>query len=83
MPNYEYECNDCGNRFDVFQKMSDAPLTTCPKCKGKVHKIISGFGVSFKGSGFYVTDTQSKKTGETTSASCSGKSCNSCSGCKS
>lgn len=83
MPNYEYECTNCGNRFEVFQKMSDAPLTDCPKCRGSVQKIISGFGISFKGSGFYVNDAQGKSADKSKAASCSGKSCSSCSGCKS
>ncbi len=57
MPTYEYRCNKCGERFDLFQKMSDEPIDTCPYCKGDVTRIIgSGMGVIFKGSGFYETD---------------------------
>lgn len=57
MPTYEYECQDCKCRFEVFQNMSDAPLDTCIKCKGKVKRLIgAGSGIIFKGSGFYVTD---------------------------
>jgi predicted nucleic acid-binding Zn ribbon protein len=36
--------------------MSDEPLTVCPKCKGKLTKILYPTGVIFKGSGFYTTD---------------------------
>jgi hypothetical protein len=36
--------------------MSDQPLTTCPKCQGKLAKILYPVGISFKGSGFYTTD---------------------------
>ena len=57
MPTYEYECDKCKHHFDVFQKMSDRPVRACPKCKGKVTRLIgAGSGVIFKGSGFYQTD---------------------------
>lgn len=57
MPTYEYECNECGHRFDVFQKMSDDPVRTCEKCSGRVRRLIGGgAGIIFKGSGFYVND---------------------------
>ena len=32
MPIYEYRCSSCGAQKDVMQKMSEAPLTTCPEC---------------------------------------------------
>jgi len=57
MPTYEYLCRDCGNRFDAFQSIMAAPLTECPKCGGKVRRLIGGGnGLIFKGSGFYITD---------------------------
>jgi putative FmdB family regulatory protein len=57
MPTYEYECKSCGYYFDVFQNMSDSPLTSCPQCGKEVRRLINGgSGVIFKGSGFYVTD---------------------------
>ena len=57
MPTYEYECTKCGHVFEAFQSMSDKPLASCPKCKGKVKRLIGpGAGVIFKGSGFYATD---------------------------
>ena len=60
MPTYEYVCRKCGHEFDAFQKMSDAPLKRCPKCKGAVQrKIGGGAGLLFKGSGFYITDYRS------------------------
>ncbi len=55
MPLYEYECPKCG-RFDVLQKMSDAPLEKHDVCGSKVRKLISASSFAFKGSGFYVTD---------------------------
>ena len=57
MPTYDYECTKCGHAFEAFQRMSDAPLSSCPKCRGKVRRLIGGgMGVIFKGSGFYTTD---------------------------
>lgn len=61
MPVYEYRCKNCKYQFEIKQSIHDKPVEICPKCKGKVQKIIgSSIGISFKGSGFYVTD--SKKT---------------------
>ena len=60
MPTYEYECEKCGHRFELFQKMSDPPRKRCPKCRGKVRRLIgTGAGMIFKGSGFYITDYRS------------------------
>jgi putative FmdB family regulatory protein len=64
MPTYEYECLDCKIHFDEFQRMSDSKLRKCPKCGGRLNRIISGgAGLIFKGSGFYITDY--KKSGST------------------
>jgi putative FmdB family regulatory protein len=61
MPTYEYECEKCGHRFELFQKMTDKPKSRCPKCRGKVRRLIgTGAGIVFKGSGFYTTDYRSK-----------------------
>ncbi len=69
MPTYEYECVECGHRFEAFQSMSDDPLTECEHCKGPVKRLIfGGTGVIFKGSGFYVTDS-SKAGKQSTTAS--------------
>jgi putative FmdB family regulatory protein len=62
MPNYDYECQKCGNRFEVFQSMNDAKLTDCPAdaCDGEVKRLLgTGGGIIFKGSGFYQTDYRS------------------------
>ncbi len=55
MPLYEYQCDACG-RFELIQKMSDAALTTCPKCGRDVQKLLSAPAIQFKGTGWYVTD---------------------------
>jgi len=60
MPTYEYECLKCKKPFEAFQSMRDAPLKKCPKCGGKVKRMIgTGAGIIFKGGGFYQTDYRS------------------------
>jgi putative FmdB family regulatory protein len=63
MPIYEYQCEQCGVRFERLQHMSADPISSCPECGGSVHRVISPVGVIFKGSGFYVTDNRSSSTG--------------------
>ena len=54
MPIYEYACGACGHRFEEWQKMSDKPVRTCPKCKAKkVEKLISQTSFTLKGGGWY------------------------------
>jgi len=62
MPIYEYECENCGRTFEVLQKFSDAPLTSCD-CSGKLRKLISQSSFHLKGSGWYVTDYKGKNAG--------------------
>lgn len=61
MPTYDYKCNACGNRFELFQSMKADPVKICPKCgKKKVERLIgTGAALVFKGSGFYQTDYRS------------------------
>lgn len=56
MPTYQYRCTECGRDLEVVQRFSDAALTTCPTCSGRLRKVFSAVGVVFKGSGFYSTD---------------------------
>ena len=56
MPVYEYECSGCGLIEEAFQKISDAPLKECSKCKGELKKLVSQSSFHLKGSGWYVTD---------------------------
>jgi putative FmdB family regulatory protein len=56
MPTYEYLCNHCSHRFEIWQKMTDDPLTTCPKCGQHIRRVLFPAGIVFKGSGFYKTD---------------------------
>ena len=61
MPLYEYECNDCGHRFERIQRFSDPLASTCPACGGAVRKLLSSPAIQFKGTGWYVTDYAKKK----------------------
>ena len=61
MPTYDYECDACGHRFELFQSISADPEKKCPECKKlKLRRLIgTGAAVVFKGSGFYQTDYRS------------------------
>lgn len=68
MPIYEYECAKCGHIHELFQKISDKPLTRCPECSGKVSKLISQSSFHLKGTGWYVTDYAKRSGGASTSS---------------
>jgi putative FmdB family regulatory protein len=56
MPIYDYKCKTCG-RFEYSQKITDEPLSHCPKCQGEVERLIShNVNVLYKADGFYTTD---------------------------
>lgn len=78
MPIYEYRCTKCGHRFEAIQKVSDAHISKCEKCKGKAERLISSPAIQFKGSGWYITDYarkgQSDSKGPSEPASPSDKS---------
>jgi len=63
MPTYQYRCTECGEDLEAVQKFSDAPLTTCPVCGGRLRKVFNAVGVVFKGSGFYRTDNRNGSKG--------------------
>ncbi|SEK22705.1 FmdB family zinc ribbon protein [Streptacidiphilus jiangxiensis] len=71
MPTYQYQCTACGNGLEAVQKFTDAALTECPECGGKLRKIFSAVGVVFKGSGFYRTDSRSSSSSSISSNSTS------------
>jgi putative FmdB family regulatory protein len=60
MPLYEYQCAECGRIEEAIQKFSDAPLTACRHCSGKLNKLISQSSFHLKGTGWYVTDYSKK-----------------------
>jgi putative FmdB family regulatory protein len=62
MPIYVYECQDCGEVFEVQQRIIEDALTDCRECEaGSVKRVIQPTAVVFKGSGFYINDTASAK----------------------
>ncbi len=64
MPTYSYTCDACNHAMEAFQKINDGPLKTCPECQQKTLRRGIGGGLStfrFQGSGFYITDYQTKK----------------------
>ena len=63
MPIYEYRCDAFGHEKEVLQRMSDKPLTKCPKCgKRRFHKLVSAAGFQLKGTGWYATDFKNSGT---------------------
>ncbi|MEK8227785.1 FmdB family zinc ribbon protein [Oerskovia sp. M15] len=65
MPTYAYTCTACGHAFDIHQAFTDDALTVCPECSGRLRKVFSSVGVTFKGSGFYRNDSRSSKSSST------------------
>jgi len=75
VPIYAYKCSACGHAKDVLQKMSDAPLTTCPECgQSTFSKQVTAAGFQLKGSGWYVTDFRGGGTNGAGSGSAAAKS---------
>ncbi|HSH43942.1 MAG TPA: FmdB family zinc ribbon protein [Arenicellales bacterium] len=57
MPIYPYVCTACGHEFDALQKISDEPLTECPKCgEATLRKRLAAPAFQLKGTGWYETD---------------------------
>ncbi len=71
MPIYEYECAKCENVFEAQQKMSEAPLSSCPSCDGPVKKLISTSSFALKGGGWYTDGYGSSGGGCSAASSCS------------
>jgi len=58
VPTYQYACTECGHQLEAVQSFSDAALTECPNCHGKLRKVFNSVGIVFKGSGFYRNDSR-------------------------
>ena len=71
MPIYEYLCSQCKERHEIIQRISEDPLTHCPKCGGEMKKLFSSPAIQFKGSGFYKTDYASSSSKPSSSSSSS------------
>jgi len=83
VPTYEYHCEGCGRDFEVKQRISEAPLTTCEVCGGAIRRLISSAPFILKGEGWYVTDypsasrkkaMESERSGDKTTSASSEKS---------
>jgi putative FmdB family regulatory protein len=74
MPIYEYECLECGERFELRQSVKDEPVKKCVKCGGGARRVIHPVGIIFKGSGFYATDNRRPHYGEGAKSSDGSKS---------
>ena len=67
MPIYEYQANDdaqacehCKNRFENLHRITEAPLTQCPECGARVHKLISAPSIGASATGL---DDRAKSAG--------------------
>jgi len=74
VPTYQYTCTECGEPLEAVQKFTDAPLTVCPACGGRLRKVFSAVGIVFKGSGFYRTDSRNGSGAKAPATSDSGSS---------
>ena len=68
MPIYEYECRECGQRFERMQSFHDEPIRVCPHCGGETRRVFHPVGVIFKGSGWYITDSRKSSSESVNSA---------------
>jgi putative FmdB family regulatory protein len=82
VPTYQYACLDCAEDFEVQQSFSDASLTECPACEGRLRKVFNAVGIVFKGSGFYRTDSRASANGGTSKANGSSESAKDSAGVK-
>jgi putative FmdB family regulatory protein len=80
MPTYEYRCKDCGEHLEVVQSFTDDALTECPACGGTLRKVFGNIGITFKGSGFYKTDSRKAATSASKSSTSDSGSSESSSG---
>lgn len=60
MPAYDYRCDRCDRTFEVRQRISEAPLTTCDRCGGPIRRLLAAAPFILKGGGWYVTDYPSE-----------------------
>ena len=74
MPIYEYKCHQCGQKFEVRQRISAEPLKVHAECGGEVEQVISAPALHFKGTGWYVTDYAKKNGKSPSTATAEGES---------
>ena len=68
MARYDYRCSSCGHVFEVEHRMSEHPEIHCPKCGKLAQHVFQGYGIQFKGTGFYNTDMKGKGAGASAAA---------------
>ncbi|MEY4741307.1 MAG: hypothetical protein RL672_57 [Actinomycetota bacterium] len=68
MPVYSYVCKKCEHKFDIQQSFTDEALKVCPECGGELRKVFGQVGVTFKGSGFYRTDSAASGSSSSSSS---------------
>jgi putative FmdB family regulatory protein len=68
VPKYDYQCDDCKQTYEVSQRISEAPLTTCRHCGGHIRRLIGAASFILKGGGWYVTDYPSESRKKAMSA---------------
>ena len=83
MPVYEYECQSCQGVIEIWQNLSDAPVTTCPSCDGTLKKIISKSSFQLKGGGWFAdgysnSASENCNTKKTPACAKAEKPCGSC-----
>jgi len=61
MPTYEYRCKKCGNEFEKVQRITEAPIERCKKCRGVVERLISQSTFVLKGQGWYASEDKTKE----------------------
>jgi putative FmdB family regulatory protein len=74
VPTYQYACTECGHQLEAVQSFSDAALTECPACHGKLRKVFNSVGIVFKGTGFYRNDSRADKVSAEKAEASAGKS---------
>ena len=56
MPLYEYQCRQCGSRYERIERASSPSDGVCTECGGIAHRLLGAPALKFKGSGWYVND---------------------------
>jgi predicted nucleic acid-binding Zn ribbon protein len=83
MPTYVYKFIDTGETIEIQQAFSDDALTEAPHpADGKlrpVKKVFQPVGVTFKGGGFYKTDSRGSSSSSSSSSGSSSSSSDSAS----
>jgi putative FmdB family regulatory protein len=74
MPLYDYQCAKCGKVTEVRHGFNDTYAEACAACGGELQRVFNPAPIVFKGSGFYITDSRSKKSSSSESSGSSSSS---------